>query len=131
MISGVQKWDLGKSVQQYDPKGLTLFHLVLLALIVHQLAPSYSLFESQCYWFANIIFEVIVAVYPSRSQHHPDPVKGPHILLPSDYLPQEFGWFFGIQINDPRVLEAVVLVVKSHLEKSKDIYKEKVTFYYF
>ena len=130
-ISGVNKRELGKSVRQYDPLGLTLFHLVLLALVVHQLAPIYSLFESQCYWFSNIIFDVIVAVYPSKSQHRPDPVAGPRILLPSDYLPKEFGRIYGITINDPRVVEAVISVVKSHFEKAKDTYKEKVAFFYF
>ena len=130
-ISGVNKQELGKSVRQYDPRGLTLFHLVLLTLVVHQLAPIYSLFESQCYWFANIIFDVIVAVYPSKSQCRPDPVAGPRILLPSAYLPKEFGRIFGITINDPRVVEAVISVVKSHFKNAKDTYKEKVAFYYF
>ena len=128
-ISGVNKnRKLGKTIRQYDPVGLTLFHLVLLALVVHKLAPIYSLFESQCYWFANIIFDVIVALYPSRTQTRPDAVSGPCVLLPSDYLPQEFGRFCGITINDPRVVAAVVSTVESHFKESKEAYKQKVSF---
>ena len=93
--------------------GLTLFHLVLLAFVVHKLAPIYSLFESQCY---------------SRTQTCPDPVSGPRILLPSDYLPQEFGQFCGITINGPHVVAAVVSTVKSHFKKSKEGYEQKVKF---
>lgn len=130
-ISGVNGRNLGKSVRQYDPEGLTLFHLVLIALVVHKLAPIYSLFESQCYWFANIIFDVIVAIYPSKSKKRPDPVPGPRIRFPPDYLPEEFGRFLGVTINDPRVVEAVVSVVKTRFEESQGIYKQKVIFYYF
>jgi len=131
MVSGVKLQDLGKSIRQYDPIGLTVFDLVLLALVVHQLSPIYSLFESQCYWFANIIFDVIVAIYPSKSQCRPDTGDGPRILFPPDYLPQEFGQFMGVTINDPRVVDAVVSVAKSHFEEAKKSYQKKVIFYYF
>jgi hypothetical protein len=130
-ISGMKNQELGACVRQYEPVGLTLFHLVLIALIVHDVAPIYSLFESQCYWFANVIFDVIVSIYPSKTHLRPPPASSPRVILPADYLPNQSGQFFGITINDPRVLQAVVDVVKSRFEAAKEIYQQKVILYYF
>ena len=130
-ISGMKNQELGACVRQCEPVGLTLFHLVLIALIVHEVAPIYSLFESQCYWFANVIFDVIVSIYPSKKQLRPPPASSPRVLLPADYLPNQSGQFFGITINDSRVLQAVVDVVKSRFEAAKEIYQQKVILYYF
>jgi hypothetical protein len=125
-ISGMKNQELGACVRQYEPVGLTLFHLVLIAFIVHEVAPIYSLFESQCYWFANVIFDVIVSIYPSKTRLRPPPASSPRVFLPADYLPNPSGQFFGITINDPRVVQAVVDVVKSRFEAAKEIYKQKL-----
>jgi hypothetical protein len=130
-ISGMKNQELGACVRQYEPMGLMLFQLVLIALIVHEVAPIYSLFESQCYWFANVIFDVIVSIYPSKTHLRPPPASSPQVFLPADYLPNQSGQFFGITINDPRVVQAVVDVVKSRFEAAKEIYEQKVILYYF
>ena len=44
--------DLG----EFQPKVLKMFHMVLLAHVVHVQYPLYVLFLSQCYWFACIVF---------------------------------------------------------------------------
>jgi len=124
-ISGVKK-PLGKCVRQYDPVGLTLFHTALLASVVHTLAPTYVLFESQCYWFANVMFDVIVALYPSATKQVPPSAESPRILLPKDA-----GRWGGVIINDPRVVAAVVSVAKSCFEQEKQKFEAKVIFYYF
>jgi hypothetical protein len=129
-ILGVRKQDLGRSIRQYDPQGLCLFHLVVLAHVVHKLAPTYALFESQCYWYANVIFEVILLLFPSKSRTSPPPGSSPTVRLPDEYLPKEAGRWFGVLINDPRVVSAVVTIAKTQFESQLAKYRQKVTFCY-
>jgi hypothetical protein len=119
-VLGVKNQKLGKSIRQYNPEGLSLFDVVLLTHIVHKLAPTYALFDSQCYWFANVIFEVITKMFPSRSQTTPPPGPPPRIFLPNDYLPKEAGRWLGVLINDSRVVEAVITIAKSNFERKQE-----------
>jgi hypothetical protein len=130
-IFGVVSQDLGKSIRQYDPEGLSLFDVVLVAHVVYKLAPTYALFESQSYWFANIMFEVIVSLFPSKSQTSPLPVSPPTVRLPNNYSPKEADRWYGVLIKDPRVVAAVVSIAKSHFESQQARYLEKVILFYF
>ncbi|KAF9485042.1 hypothetical protein BDN70DRAFT_984776 [Pholiota conissans] len=40
------------------PGSLSLLHLILIAQEVHELAPEYSLFKRQCYWFAMMVMAI-------------------------------------------------------------------------
>ena len=129
-ISVVRSQDLGKSIRQYEPDGLSLFDVVMLSHVVHKLAPTYALFESQCYWFANVIFEVIVSLFPSRSKSEtPAPGSPPTLRLPNDSLPKEAGQWCGVLINDPHIVEAVVSIAKSQFESQQARYLDKVIFF--
>ncbi len=131
MILGVVSQDLGKSIRQYDPEGLSLFDVVLLAHVVYKLAPTYALFENQSYWFANVMFEVIPSLFPSKSQTSPLPVSPPMVRLPNDYSPKEADWWCGVLINNPRVVAAVVSIAKFHFKSQHARYLEKVILFYF
>jgi hypothetical protein len=124
LITVVKNQDLGQSMRQYLPSGLPLFAVLLVALVVHLKAPAYALFESQCYWYANIIFDVLCQVFPSAMIPAPSP--SPRILLPIDYLPKEAGRWKGVLINDPRVVAAVVSIVKSDFKEKYGKYVKKV-----
>jgi len=63
LISGIDFLDEEKCIRRFHPQDLPLFDLVLLADAVHDKAPIYSLFANQCYWYANILFEIIVQLY--------------------------------------------------------------------
>jgi hypothetical protein len=109
-----------------------IFDLVQLAHVVHKLALTYALFENQCYWFASIIFEIIIALFPSRSQISPPPPGSPPMVhLPNDYLSKEAGQWCGVLINDPHVVAAVVSIAKSQFKIQQARYQNKVNFYYF
>jgi hypothetical protein len=53
-------------VRQLDfkSKSLSLFDLAVLANTVHIHAPLYSLLGNHCFWFANIICDVLEQEYP-------------------------------------------------------------------
>jgi hypothetical protein len=124
LITVVKKQELGQSMRQYAPSGLPLFAVLLVALVAHLYAPAYALFERQCYWYANVIFDVLSLVFPSVTLVTPSPA--PRILLLVNYLPRGAGRWKGILINDPRVVAAVVSIVKSEFEKKYGKYVRKV-----
>jgi hypothetical protein len=113
-------------MRQYASSGLPLFAVILVALVVHLKAPTYALFENQCYWYANVIFDVLSLVFPSAIT--PTPSPAPRILLPIDYLPKGAGQWKGVLINDPRVVAAVVSIVKSDFKEKYGKYVRKVIF---
>jgi len=49
----------GLYVRHFDPEYLNVFHVALVATIVHEECPFYLLLKHQCYWFANLIFEAL------------------------------------------------------------------------
>jgi hypothetical protein len=49
-------------VRKVIPGKLTLFELALLVDVVHNIAPVYSLFENDSYWFVKIICDSVVAL---------------------------------------------------------------------
>jgi hypothetical protein len=108
LITVVKKQELGQSMRQYAPSGLPLF----------------ALFERQCYWYANVIFDVLSLVFPSVTLVTPSSAH--RILLPVNYFHQGAGRWKGILINDPRVVAAVVSIVKSEFEKKYGKYVRKV-----
>jgi len=124
LITVVKKHSLGQTMRQYKPTGLPLFAVLLVALVVHMKAPAYALFENQCYWYANVIFDVLCQIFPSAMI--PTPSPSPLIFLPVDYLPRGAGRWKGILINDPRVVAAVVEIVKSNFKEKYGKYTTKV-----
>ena len=92
----------GQIVRQLQPHGLTLFHLIILANIVHNHDPLYSLLKRQCYWFANTIFYVILKNFICTNVvNGGDPfnemIEDAHIP-PNDYLPDLAGRWMGFRV---------------------------------
>ena len=45
-----------QGAQDFIPHNLSLFHIALLAYIVHAEYPIYSVFKNNCFWFMDLIF---------------------------------------------------------------------------
>ncbi len=153
-ITGASSLNPANCIKRFKPQGLSLFDLVLVALVLHLEAPFYTLFRNQCYFFANVLFQTIVQIYsliPSSSTllpagldlqetHNPgpDPVPVPTIVksLPKDanilILPLDFhgnvGRCMGIMINDPIVISTVVANVMGKFKTRLSSQIEKVIF---
>ena len=93
-----------------------------------QKVPVYSLLQNQCYWFTNVLFDVLWKIFPKGSVPTPVPASHPQVLLPIDYLPSKAGRWMGILINDPCIVGAVVLIVKLEFEKQCKKYLSRVSF---
>jgi hypothetical protein len=92
----------GQIVRQLQPHGLTLFHLIILANLVHNHDPLYSLLKRQCYWFANTIFYVILNSLPCTNVINGGDPSNEMIedarIPPNDYLPDLAGRWMGFRV---------------------------------
>ena len=63
-------YSTGRSLCQIKPHNLTLFQLLLLANVVHEISPQYSNVEKNCYWYANVIVDAVISMF---GVHNDDP----------------------------------------------------------
>ena len=119
----------------FHPLYLTLYHMAILAFVVHRLYPTYSLFKRNCYWFTALIYyaaKIIDGMLKSREEkshheakpHHEDPEdpKGmtDEFFLPSDPSdPSPAGHWMHFKVCEvkPVVLNQVVTLFFKKLEE--------------
>lgn len=106
----------------FEPKVMTVYHLAILARVVHLMFPLYSLFKDQCYWFASLIFyaaQIIdwdLAYSRLRPENYPNfgsrmddfffPLKLSHS--------KEAGCWRGIRVTGPKRVVLVAVVERFH-----------------
>jgi hypothetical protein len=101
---------LGQVIWQIQPQSLTLYKVVVLADVMHEYAPLYSLLRHQCYWFAFIICAIIFRTCTCSSIGSPSlPDKDDVRIPPNNYLPNLAGRWMGILVRG--VEEAILKIV--------------------
>ena len=147
-ISGIDKLNPNNCIRLFKPQNLPFFNLILLADVIHHFAPIYSLFENQCFWFANLLFEYIVRYHTlpasayapvaasSSSSAGPVPAPTPavgtpnnadKIILPMRSSSHEAGRWMGILISDPAIRLTVIKLVQTRFERRLQYYMDQVT----
>jgi hypothetical protein len=145
-IAGIDKLNPDNCIRLFKPQDLPFFNLILLADVIHHFAPIYSLFENQCFWFANLLFEYIlryhtlpasayasVATSSSVTASSTGPVPAPtpavgtpnnadKIILPMRSSSDEAGRWMGILISDPAIRLTVITLVKATFEQRLQYY---------
>lgn len=91
---------MGRVELQLEPVDLYLYELGILADVVHNYAPNYSIVDKQCYWFVKTIFDVVSILYPKA-----------HEAKPVDFLPNLAGRWRNLPILLPQngVIEQVAV----------------------
>lgn len=143
-------------IRLFKPVELSLFDVVLLGRVVHEYAPTYGLFDNQCYMFSCVIFDAIVKKYslPSGAcdldnplpftSSTPVPSPTPEVGAPNNAniifvprpaddasgkfapIPAEDGRWSGLLIIDPIVKQAIVNVVTSQFTLLRTTYFDKL-----
>ena len=129
----------GTRVGDIQPKTLTLFHLALLAHVVHQEYPLYSLFSNQCYWYSSTIFyaaQIIDQHLSNINQNlkiHLDDKSDRQFddfFLPFHlFQPKEAGRWKGIQISGCKEVVLSTVVEKFYLQLDKFMLKVSYIFF--
>ena len=114
--------------RQIRPRSLSLFHLAVLADVVHNHASLYSILKQQCFWFLRIICDVVRREYVCTSvPSQADFISNDDIFIPqNNYLPDLEGRWMGIMIN--RVEEVVTSAMVTNFRKYHQEKEDKVHF---
>jgi hypothetical protein len=121
---------LGQIVWQITPQSLSLFQVVVLADVVHNYAPLYSLFRRQCYWFAFIICAVIMKICTCSSIGSPYLISQDEIRVPpNSYLPDLAGRWMGILVSG--VEEAVLKIIIDKYNARHDEKLDEVCYIFY
>lgn len=119
---------IARVTKTFKPKNLTLYHLALLAEVVHKEYPLYSLFRRQCYWFAIIIFIILQYLDknppPESDGLFNEPFDDPfddgdldQFYMPFHlYMPEISGRWAGFKISAPSKVVISAIIKKFHVE---------------
>lgn len=104
----------GQIVAYFKPDKLTIFEVILLAHVVHEMHPTYTLLGEQCYFYTRIIYaatQQIFGVSPSKSANENEDL----VYFIDSHLttPVKYGRWKGILIN---------IVDEDAVSKVKDAY---------
>jgi hypothetical protein len=124
----------GQSLGEFQPKALKLFHMVLLAHVVHVEYPLYALFSRQCYWFACIVFYAAQIIDKQLTQDALEVFNNNHDTTDTDlfflpyhlFVPEGAGRWNGIKISGCKQVILNTIVRKFH--KQLCVYMAKVDF---
>jgi hypothetical protein len=67
------RYGKGRRGREIQPNSLTFFELIILAQTVHEIAPHYSTFDKNCYWFCNTVFDACKVIYGHRLEDDGNP----------------------------------------------------------
>jgi hypothetical protein len=115
----------GLSVSQIKPKGLSLFELGILANVIHEEDPSYSVFSHQCYWFMGTMFAVVELLWGNELSE-----EEPGRPTPNQYLPKQLGKWKNMSVN-PNPDDSDMLKMAEKFKQRRDVEFSLVNFYYF
>ena len=89
----------GDDVRVIIPEDLYLPQLAFIIDEVHNHNPLYSLFEYQCYWFARLIGDAVVARFPSKDTFMTPPREDDTFHFP-DERPNSSGRWRGFLVHN-------------------------------
>ena len=132
---GTLAYGTGRGAKSFEVRNLSLFHLALLADVVHNQYPLYSLFKNNCYWFSAVFY---MAARVIDNMIAPGPESDIQLLFecskdttdyfyipPYMYLPQVAGRWMGFRIYEVQevvVRRIVKVFIKRFLEEEREVY---------
>jgi hypothetical protein len=119
----------GQVIRQFKPRNLAFFDLIVLASVVHDHKPRYSLLKNQCYWYSNLVYLVVEERYSSKRETADysivDEFESSRIS-PDSYLPDSAGQWNGFKVSD--IPEDDVKVIEQKFEEERGSVISKVSF---
>jgi hypothetical protein len=131
---GTLDYGTARGARSFEVRNLSLFHLALLADVVHSQYPLYSLFKKNCYWFSGIFYmaarviDDMIAPGPEsdiplpfeESKDTTDYFYMPHYM----YLPQLAGRWMGFKVSEVQevvVRRIVAVFIKRLLKEEREV----------
>ena len=121
---GMRVGEIGRVARQIKPTNLSLFELGILADVIHDEAPVYSLLQNQCYWFAGTLCDAVVLLYGDELC---SPLTDGAQLGPSCYLPKLAGRWKNMLIIEPKS-DVLARVLVKFVQRQEEEFS-KVSFF--
>lgn len=120
-----------RNICEIRPASLSIFDFAVLADAVHNHDPLYSIFKSQCYWYAKTICDIIKKEYTCAVVSGPEePLIVDGVSIPeNDYLPDMSGRCMGILIS--AVEDTVTSIITSNFKEYLREKHDQVRFFFF
>jgi len=100
-------------VEVFRPNGFSLVSLAILAKIVHEKHPLYSLFHRQCFWYSNLIMRVVAKNFGEEDDPQP---RERHPEEPSAWVRYQQSTYLFIKVG--RVRESMVHAISEKLDNA-------------
>jgi hypothetical protein len=116
----------GKCARYFKPKNpISLFEVAILAEVVHDKYPQYSLLRSQCYFYSSAIYQALEHYFGSSESFcfaNLKSYEGPglgKIIINNCYLSGKFGRYKGALVStvDTDTIAAIVTLYKEEYNK--------------
>lgn len=115
----------GQNVQYFKPKRLSLFELVLLAKVVHEKYPVYSLLYSQCFFYARLVYAAAESYAQVLTSENADKTQKDLVYIRGSHLSDKYGRWKGVKVfrMDPLADEVQNVVCSFKENLRAEIYK--------
>jgi hypothetical protein len=112
----------GQIVQYFRPKSMSLFQFAVLAHVVHEAYPSYSILNSQCYFYAALVYAAAEGCFEVLAVESADPSQTGLVSIRGSHLSDQYGRWNGVKITnvnpDSAVVHAIIDRFKTELRSS-------------
>lgn len=120
----------GQNIRHFKPKKtLSLFELAILADVVHNEFPKYTLLKEQCYFFAGLIYSVIEYRFGVASSSKSNEYQDRDLVqIDGSRLSNKFGRWRGALISNVDHREVLDIVSKYEVAYALEIAKVNLHF---
>jgi len=114
----------GQVLQYFKPQNLTLFDLAIIAEVVHDANPYYEILNSQCYFYAALVYAAAEKFSTIPVSESADAPQTELVEIRGSYLSNRYGRWRGLKVTkvdpDSLVVEAILLRAQESRRRELD-----------
>lgn len=119
---------LGQILQYFKPRNLSLFQLAVIAQVVHMSYPNYAILNTQCYYYAALVYAVAEKIGGIKASKDMDKENIDLVSISGSYLSNHYGQWKGLKVTR---VEPDSVVVHRVLERFKKEFNNELAQVFF
>jgi hypothetical protein len=120
-----QRYASAGYLRQFKPKGLKLFHLIVLAHVVSMEGPKYMRLKKNCYWYVGTIYDAIMAYFGEDHSRTPEDEKRRERYPPAFH---KLGYWGSMKITATDPKEVSVVISNKGVQKTEKSTRGRIYF---
>jgi len=110
----------GRIVQYFKPKNLSLFELAVLAHVVHEANPIYDVLDTQCYYYAALVYAVAAKYSEVLTDESADDSRTDLVEIKGSYFSNRYGRWKGMKVTHVDPDSSVVHAILARFKEERD-----------